>query len=63
MIAGYKYMAKYKERLPIYLKEDLKAQIKQEADEDGRSLNNYIMFILERRSQIEEVKYIQDRIK
>lgn len=56
-------MAKYKERLPIYLTEDLKAQIKQEAEEDGRSLNNYIMFILERRSQIEEVKYIQDRVK
>lgn len=51
-----------KERLPIYLTYELKQQLKREAQSDDRSLNNYIIFILNRRDRIKEVKIIQDQL-
>lgn len=51
-----------KERLPIYLTYELKQQLKKEAEEDSRSLNNYIMYILERRDRIKEIECIQQRL-
>lgn len=56
------FLATNKERLPIYITDELKQQLKKEAQADGRSLNNYIVFILNRRDRIQEVKIIQDQL-
>lgn len=52
-----------KERLPIYITDEFKQQLKKEAQTDGRSLNNYITFILNRRDRIPEVQFILDQLK
>ena len=56
------FLTANKERLPIYLPYELKQQLQKEAESNDRSLNNYILFILNRRDRIQEVKIIQDQL-
>ena len=42
---------KKKERFPLYLEQELKKELEQEAAKESRSLNNYIVYLLKTRKK------------
>ena len=49
-------MSENNKPISIYVSEDMKADLDEEARLGRRSVNQYILYILERRDQIEEIQ-------